>query len=328
MVHAHSDPTLIKSLPHREESEQEFTVAICGQYCNFKYKRTYTSCDWGIVFFFFSAGDSYTEASNIQQIKETASVFIPPAADSSHEVKSIIATLTEMPAFWQQNAPRGRENGVKIRYVRPLGPFHCHLVYFTVTHLREIMNFNQMIGKSKGGEPMGHILNCHVYVVGASTLATSHLYMWQVGISKYPFCTSTPFPAEVHMLRFISGWVFSVWIQMQLQVKRWVTAMMAPFVEEKVMGNPENTIASPLAPARGRRRPANPNSACWMWVHCIFQSLVNVRTSSAYCLLPVSPSHVIRFAIQVIKWWNASWRPTTTKWWHLNLIWMVMHQKK
>lgn len=31
-----------------------------------------------------------------------------------------------------------------------------------------------------------------------------------------------------------------------------------------------------------------------------------VLMPSAYCLLPVFPSHVTRFVIQVIKWWNAS----------------------
>ncbi|XP_053083104.1 serine/threonine-protein kinase WNK2 isoform X2 [Pangasianodon hypophthalmus] len=56
LVHAHADPTHIKSPPHREESEQEFTAATYGESC--------------------------TEPSNTQQIQETASAFIP---DPSHE---------------------------------------------------------------------------------------------------------------------------------------------------------------------------------------------------------------------------------------------------
>ncbi|MCJ8744187.1 hypothetical protein PDJAM_G00115590 [Pangasius djambal] len=56
LVHAHADPAQIKSPPHREESEQEFTAAIYGESC--------------------------TEPSDTQHIQETASAFIP---DPSHE---------------------------------------------------------------------------------------------------------------------------------------------------------------------------------------------------------------------------------------------------
>jgi len=38
--------------------------------------------------------------------------------------------------------------------------------------------------------------------------------------------------------------------------------------------------------------------------------------------LTAAPLHYPRFVTLAIKWWNASWRLTTTKWWHLNLIWM------
>lgn len=45
-----------------------------------------------------------------------------------------------------------------------------------------------------------------------------------------------------------------------------------------------------------------------------FPIIGSVLMHSAYCLLPVSPPHVTRFVIRVIKWWNASWKPITTKW--------------
>ncbi|XP_017351972.1 serine/threonine-protein kinase WNK2 isoform X3 [Ictalurus punctatus] len=57
--HAHADPTQITSLPHREESEQEFTAAAWGESC--------------------------TDPSSAQQIQEPASVFVPPVSDPSHE---------------------------------------------------------------------------------------------------------------------------------------------------------------------------------------------------------------------------------------------------
>ncbi|XP_058230200.1 serine/threonine-protein kinase WNK2 isoform X3 [Hemibagrus wyckioides] len=57
--HAHAEPTQMKFLPHREEPNQEFTAASCGESC--------------------------TDPSNIQQIQETASVFIPPTSDLIHE---------------------------------------------------------------------------------------------------------------------------------------------------------------------------------------------------------------------------------------------------
>ena len=35
-----------------------------------------------------------------------------------------------------------------------------------------------------------------------------------------------------------------------------------------------------------------------------------------------------RFATLEIKWWNASWRLTITKWWRSNSIWMEMHRRR
>lgn len=176
---------------------------------------------------------------------------------------------------------------------------------------------------------MGHKGNCHVCVVGASTHATPHLYLWQVGISTLPCCLCIRMSLLWIDFWLISLlWVFSVWIQMLLRVKRWVIAMMAPLVEGKVTGNPENIIASLPAPARGRRRPANPSSAYSMWANCIPQSLVAYLTPSSNWSLRVSLPHVIRFVILVTKWWNASWRPITTKWWHSNLIWTETHPRK
>ncbi|XP_046731442.1 serine/threonine-protein kinase WNK2 isoform X2 [Silurus meridionalis] len=82
LVHAHADPTQITSLPHREESEQQFTADTCVS--TMKNVPVVPLQPAGMQTT-AAAGQSCTEPSNTQQIQETASVFSPPASDPSHE---------------------------------------------------------------------------------------------------------------------------------------------------------------------------------------------------------------------------------------------------
>ncbi|XP_053340222.1 serine/threonine-protein kinase WNK2 isoform X1 [Clarias gariepinus] len=80
LVHTHTEPTQIISLPHREESKQEFPAATCAStqkiisVMPLQPDGTQTTA---------TAGESCSEPSNTHQIPETS--FNPPVSDPSHE---------------------------------------------------------------------------------------------------------------------------------------------------------------------------------------------------------------------------------------------------
>lgn len=110
-------------------------------------------------------------------------------------------------------------------------------------------------------------------------------------------------------------------------VKKQVMAMTAWPVEEKGKENTENIIASQLGCALGMKRWANPNSACSMWEtgFICFPKLHFPQTRFLFAKRGLCP---YRFVTRVTRWLNVSWRLTITKWWRLNLIWMVTLQRK